>query len=179
MNRSAEELHNPDEAILLERARLLAREEIIGFSDETPLEIVEFILAGEHYAVEAAYLREVSPLRSLTPLPGTPPFVLGIINLRGVILSVLDIKKLFGLADKGLSDQAKVLVLSSPEMEFAILADAIVGNSSLLESTLRNDLPTLTGIRRDYLRGLTAEHLVLLDAGRLLADPSLIVNDAS
>jgi len=139
--------------------------------------VVEFILAHERYAVASEYVREVYPLEQLTPLPCTPAFVLGIVNLRGEILSVINIKKFFDLPEKGLTDLNKVIVLESEDRVFGILADAINGVRRILRSDIQPSLPTLTGIRQDYLQGVTAERVVVLDAEKLLADEKLIVQE--
>ena len=81
--------------ILKARAKALALEPEREKRKGEYLEVVEFLLAYETYAIETAYVREVYPLKELTVLPCTPPFVLGIINVRGQILSVIDIKKFF------------------------------------------------------------------------------------
>jgi purine-binding chemotaxis protein CheW len=163
-------------AILKERAKALAREPKENEAAEAQLEVVEFLLAYERYAIESSYVREVHPLKELTPLPGTPPFVLGIINVRGRILSVVDIKKFFDLPEKGLTDLNKVIILQSDEMEFGVLADVILGVRTIPLGELQPSLPTLTGIREDYLRGVTGERVVILDAEKLLSDPKMIVH---
>jgi purine-binding chemotaxis protein CheW len=58
-----------------------------------------------------------------------------------------------------------------------VLADVIVGVRSIRVESLQPSLPTLTGIRAEYLKGVTAERLVVLDLERLLADPKIIVNE--
>jgi purine-binding chemotaxis protein CheW len=163
-------------AILKERAKALAREPKENEAAEAQLEIVEFLLDYERYGIESSYVREVHPLKELTPLPGTPPFVLGIINVRGRILSVVDIKKFFDLPEKGLTDLNKVIILQSDEMEFGVLADVILGVRTIPLGELQPSLPTLTGIREDYLRGVTGERVVILDAEKLLSDPKMIVH---
>ncbi len=87
---------------LKERARALAREAAGIEEDESHLEVVEFMLAHERYALELTHIREVYPLKELTPLPGTPDFVLGIINVRGQILSIVDIKRFSIFLKRGL-----------------------------------------------------------------------------
>jgi purine-binding chemotaxis protein CheW len=140
------------------------------------LELLEFVLAGEHYALEFSYVREVCPLKELTPLPCVPSFVLGITNLRGQIVSVLDFKRFFDLPRVGLSDLNKVIVLADGGMEFGLLADAIVGLRQLPRSMLQPPLPTLSGIRADYLKGVTVERLIVLEAARLIHDDGLLVD---
>lgn len=146
-------------------------------AQEDFIEVVEFVLAFERYAFESSYVKEICPLNELTPVPCTPPFVLGMINLRGSILSVIDIKKFFDLPEKGLTDLNKVIILSSVEMEFGVLADSITGVSNIPSACLSTGLPTLGGIREDYLKGVTPDRLTVLDAGKLLGDRGIVVNE--
>lgn len=162
--------------ILAKRAGVLA--EGPPAEDTGPrLEIVEFLLAHERYGLETALVREVYPLKELTPVPCTPAHVLGIINVRGRTLSVIDLKKFFDLPEKGLGDLNKVIILSSAEMEFGILADVILGVRTLAAAALQPALSTLTGIREEYLKGLEADRTIVLDGARILADPKIIVNE--
>jgi len=141
------------------------------------IEVVIFQLAYETYGIETAWVREVYPLKDLTPLPCTPGFVAGIVNVRGQVISVIDIKKFFDLPEKGLTDLNKVIILSNGVMEFGILADSVVEVKSIPLNKIQAGLPTLTGIREDYLRGITAERLVILDAAKLLTDSNIIVHE--
>jgi purine-binding chemotaxis protein CheW len=162
------------QAILKARAQALAKP-----ASEAPaagFEALEFRLAGEHYAIANHWVREVYPLREFTPLPGTPPFVLGIVHMRGQIVSVLDLKKFFDLPSQGISDLNKVIVLDNGSMEFGILADAIVGTRRILDEDLQAALPTLTDIRADYLLGITRQRQVVLDGDKLLSDPAIVVS---
>jgi purine-binding chemotaxis protein CheW len=164
-------------AVLHARAAALARTPEAPRAAGSSLDVTEFLLAYETYGIESSYIHEVYPLKELTPLPGTPPFVLGIINVRGRILSVVDLKKFFDLPAKGLTDLNKVIVLRSPRMEFGVLADAILGVRSIPLDQLQPSLPTLTGIREEYLKGVTAERVVILDAAKLLSDRRMIVQE--
>lgn len=175
-----ERIWAPDQAetkrVLKERARVLSQEpvsgEVAGY-----LEVVEFLLAYETYAIESRFVREVYPLENLTPLPCTPAYVLGIVNVRGEMFSVVDIKKFFELPEKGLTDLNKLIVLDAGDMRFGILADAIAGVRHIPLAGIQPSLPTLTGIREAYLKGVTPEHTVILDAEKLLADEKMIVQE--
>src|SRR5688572_13339496 len=161
--------------ILKERAIALAREMKMENAGSA-IDVLEFDLAYERYSFELAYIREVCPLVELTPLPGTPDFVLGIVNVRGRVVSVIDIRKFFDLPDKGLSDLNKVVILSCDTREFGVLTDRIIRTRSLLTATLQESLPTLSDDRSQYLKGMTGERLIVLDAGKILCDEKLVVN---
>lgn len=165
-----------DELILQARAGVLAQAPAES-ADTEYIEVVTFVLAYETYGVETIYVNEVYPLKDLTPLPCTPPFVAGIINVHGRVLSVIDIKKFFELPAKGLSDLNKVIIISNGAMEFGILADAVLDVRHIPLREIQPSLATLTGIRDDYLRGITLNGLVVLDVISLLTDPKIIVHE--
>jgi purine-binding chemotaxis protein CheW len=162
--------------ILKERARLLAQEPEKKEAGET-LEILGFSLAHERYGIETSFIREVYPLKEYTPLPCTPAFVFGLINVRGQILSIIDMRKFFELPEKGISDLNKVIILHNVSMEFGILADEIIGVKTIPLRQLQMTLPTLTDIREKYLKGVTQDQMVVLDAAKLLIDKDMIVHE--
>jgi purine-binding chemotaxis protein CheW len=173
---SSEPAADEKRAILRKRAKLLARQPL---QEETggALDVLEFLLTYETYAIEMRWVAETYPLKDLTPLPCTPPFVAGIINVRGRILSVIDIRKFFDLPEKGLTDLNRVIIVHNGEMEFGILADEILGTRSIPLSEVQPPLPTLSGIREEYLKGVTRERTAILDGARLLSDKNLIVHE--
>ena len=164
------------ERILRERAQALARVPPPPAAD-TILELLEFGLASERYAIERRYVQEVHPLRELTPLPCTPPFILGIVNVRGRIVPVLDLKKFFELPERGLTDLHRTIIVRGHDLEIGLLADVIIGIRSVPAESLQPSLPTLTGIRADYLKGVADGRLVVLAVDRILSDPKIIVHE--
>lgn len=165
-----------EQSILKARAHTLAQAPEQAAATEC-IEVVTFLLAHETYGIETAYVREIHPLKDLTPLPCTPPFVVGIVNVRGQVISVIDIKKFFDLPEKGLFDLNKIIILSDGIMEFGILADAVLDVRSIPRQQIQPSLPTLTGIREQYLRGITADRLIVLDAYSLLTSCSIVVHE--
>ena len=164
--------------ILRARARFLAQERKEDKElPQSPLEVVEFLLASEHYGIELTNIREIHALSEFTPVPGTPAFVLGLTNVRGQILSLIDIKKLFDLPERGLTDLNKVIIVRTHQMELGILADAVLGVRTIAPSEFQTSLPTLTGIRAEYLKGITKDPLVILDVEKILSDGKIVVDD--
>jgi purine-binding chemotaxis protein CheW len=164
-------------AVLKARARNLAKIRQSEDPDAERIDILEFLLSGETYAIETCFIAETFPLADFTQLFCTPPFVMGIINLRGRIVSIVDMRRFFDLPIAGLSNLNRVIVVSDGKMDFGILADSIIGMRSLPLQDLQAPLPTLTGIREEFLAGITADRLVLLDMGRILADRRLVVHE--
>ncbi len=163
--------------ILKSCACALARPEKPGQSGDRWLEVIEFRLAKERYAIEHALVREVVALKEFTPLPCTPVFMPGIINVRGQILPLIDIKKFFDLPDAGITDLHLVIIVRAADVELGILADAITGVLAIPTDAIQSSLPTLTGIRSQYLKGVTDQMLVILDAAKILGDPRIVVDE--
>jgi purine-binding chemotaxis protein CheW len=163
------------DATLKERARQVARPETIV--EEGGIEVLAFQLAWETYAVETGFVREILALRALTPVPCTPPFVLGLINLRGELCPVIDLKRLFGLPEQGIVNATSAVVLHDQTMEFGIIADVIVGVQMLAKDAIQPPPATLTGINAAFLRGVTKDRTVVLDAASILSYPGIVVNE--
>lgn len=162
--------------LLRTRAQELSREaarEPVGDA----IEVVEFELADEHYGFELTRVREACLLREVTPVPCTPSFVLGIINLRGEIRTVINLKEFFGLPGKGITQLNKIILIQDGDMQLGILADEIRGVRSILLGDLQPVLPTLTGVRADYFRGVTSDRLIVLDAVKILADERIVIQE--
>jgi purine-binding chemotaxis protein CheW len=138
---------------------------------------LEFRLAQEHYALETRFVREVQPLRDLTRLPCTPHFVLGIVNIRGRIVPVLDLRKFLDLPEKGLADLHCVILVQSGDIELGLLADVIVGIRPLPIRSLEAALSTLAGVRADFIIGVTDERLIVLNLKNILSDPKILVHE--
>jgi purine-binding chemotaxis protein CheW len=163
--------------ILRARARILAQEPESKREAEKNIEVLAFLLAHEMYAVETQFIREVYPLTELTPLPCTPDYIYGIINIRGQILTIIDMKKFLDLPEKGITNLNRVIVVREGELELGILADEIIGIRNIPESGLNPPLPTMTGIHAGYIKGVAGEGAILLDMERFLNDRQLIVHE--
>jgi purine-binding chemotaxis protein CheW len=161
--------------ILHTRAAQLALESIDDSHDEDRMEVVAFVLAGEIYGIESAFVREVTQLKNVTQLPSTPPFVFGITNVRGRLLSVINLKNLLHLPARGITDMNKILIVRTSDLEVGLLVDDVKGIQMICPETLQTSLATLTGVQSDYLRGVTQDQWVILDIQKILADPGIIV----
>ncbi|MDO8727330.1 MAG: chemotaxis protein CheW [Candidatus Methanoperedens sp.] len=163
--------------ILKARAVALAKQPEEKKVKDESIEVVEFKLSHENYGIESSYVREVYPLKELTPVPCTPPFVLGIINVRGKILPVIDLRKFFDLPENGLDDTNRAIIVQNGRMEFGILADVVLEVHSIPLTEIQPPLPTFTGIRAEYIRGVTKERLAVLDIEKILSDKKIIVHE--
>ncbi|MFH0735983.1 MAG: chemotaxis protein CheW [bacterium] len=169
---SPEEKH----IILKARAKVLADENEETSCTKKYIDIIEFGLASEKYGIENMYVREVYPLKDFTTLPGLPSFVLGIINVRGQIVSVIDLKKFFNLPWKGIGELNKVIILRNQQMEFGILCDTVYDARSISLDLIQKSPVCANGISADYLKGITEDFTIILDVKKILKDKKIIIH---
>lgn len=158
---------------LKERAKTIAKQSEQSEDNGAYLEIVEFFLSKEKYALELKHIREVYAVKEITLLPFAP-FVLGIINLRGQILSIIDLKELYELSAGGCTENQKAIILSSDTMEFGILTDGIVGVSKIPVNLIQPRISTLKDSRSEHIKGITRERTVVLDGEKILSDKKIL-----
>jgi purine-binding chemotaxis protein CheW len=139
------------------------------------IEVLEFTSAGERYAFEAACVAQVNPMCAITPIPGTPDFVVGIISVEGDILSVIDLRSLLDLPISRLTEPTSIIILKGQTIEFGILAEEILGIKRYSPESVERELPALTDTVNTYLKGVTSTRTAILDADQLLSDPRLVV----
>ncbi len=166
-----------NEEILAARAKLISgarsvQNEPSGYE----LSVVEFMLVPERYAVEEQFVGEVLILKELTSIPGVPNYVAGIANIRGRIVSILNLKILLGIASKGITELNRIIILKHNKMEFGILADSILGSRSFPSGQLAPKPVTFQGDTSRYVKGITADGLVILDCVQLLSDKAITIN---
>ena len=163
--------------ILMNRARAFARPETTQPVSTEPLELMVFRLGGEGYGIESVHVLEVLALRQLTLVPSAPPVLLGIMNHRGRILPVLDLRHLFGLSRQAVADAGRIVAVEAGEMRFGFQVEEVIG-------TMRVDAHVLgppshqveESGRRIPARGVTADMITVLDVQALASDPRIVIN---
>lgn len=163
--------------LLKKRAAEMAKEPELKSEGSEYITIIAFSLSEENYGIETEFVSEVYHIKEFTALPGVPSYILGVINVRGKIMEVIDLKKLFNLPEKGIGELNKVIILQHDQMEFGILADVVQGTQTIALEDIRAIPHTVSGIGEVYLMGVTKEHLIILSAENLLTDKSIVVND--
>jgi len=165
-------------ALLLARARHLAGA-LDGPSELAAQRTVEYLLCrlgAEWYALEIARLSAVQTARSLSPLPCALPFIAGLLNVRGTVVTVIDLTRGLHLGDKAHPDDALVLLTDCAAGggvgQVGLLVDAVDGVRRLALDTLA---PSLSG--DPAVRGIAEGGVVVLDLAALLGDGRFEVFD--
>jgi purine-binding chemotaxis protein CheW len=162
-------------AILAERAKALTKSNHQQTGAST--QHVVFVLANETYGIPIEYIAEVQPLRDVTPVPCTPNFVVGVINIRGSIYSVIDIRSLFGVPSAERTESTKVILVRGGGMELGILADDVKGAASVLLTDVKPVLASHAAAKEEYIQGVTQDMMTILNLDVLLKDERIIVRE--
>jgi purine-binding chemotaxis protein CheW len=143
-------------------------------------------LGREVYGIEVKYILEIQPAMRITRVPRVPDWVTGVVNLRGRILSVLDLRRFFGLAPAEEKDQATpfrdLVIVETPTMEVALLTESVLEVELFPTSRIQDVAGTIRGVGAEYVRGVMeqgaeAAMVVVLDLPALLADERLIIQE--
>ncbi len=117
-------------------------------------QLVCFKLADEEYAIKITDIQEVIRVQRITPLPQMPEFVLGVINLRGYVISVFDLRKKLHLPAKNFDNKTKIVVAKIEERMFSMIVDEILENVTLEQDRI-DPAPTVKmKINRECVLGL-------------------------
>lgn len=165
------------EVVMAERARLLAQVPQEAPDTSEILELMILQLGSERVGLETRYIREVNRLTDATPIPGAPDFLIGVTNLRGQVLAVMELRSLLGITIEK-SDDPPLIVLGTDRPEFGVIVDAVHEVTTLRIDEILPLPGSINGVARDYLRGVTEEALLIADGGVLLADERLYMDEA-
>lgn len=147
------------------------------------MEIIEFALntnnSVEKYAIEVLYVNEVYSVKRVTALPCTPPFIIGIMNFRGKIISVIDIRTFLGFSVKKIDGNAvrKVIVIKVDEIEVGIAADSILGCNKVSLTEIQQNVLTITNLKDNYFKGVTKGMSIVLNIENIMLDEKIIVDE--
>ena len=114
-------------------------------SNDPILQWVTFRLEEETYGINVMQVQEVLRISEIAPVPGAPIYVLGIINLRGNVVTVIDTRKRFGLNPHELDDNSRIVIIETDKQVFGILVDSGCG---LLSVTAAHALINFISLRR-------------------------------
>jgi purine-binding chemotaxis protein CheW len=153
-----------NEAILREQARRYAQIPTDSH-DASETEVLLFQLGDEQYAFELGLLQSVHPTRGITHVPGAPAPVVGILNVRGEVVTILDLASAFGTKrasqDNG---ETRVLLIDAPSGgRVGLLVDAVLGVRRLAFAELDR-----SWLRQDYASGIADARVVLVNLKQFL-----------
>lgn len=141
--------------------------------DDAVLQWVTFRLANETYGINVMQVQEVLRYSDIAPVPGAPPYVLGIINLRGNVVTVIDTCQRFGLSPIEITDNTRIVIIETQQQVIGILVDSVAEVVYLKQSEIETTPNVGNEESAKFIQGVThreGELLILVDLNKLLGE---------
>lgn len=141
------------------------------FDSKELLQLVTFRLGNEEFSLDILRVQEIIRHMELTRVPRTPDFVDGVINLRGRVIPVLDLRKRFGLPSDERTNETRIIVVDVDSKTVGLKVDAVSEVLRLPADTVEPAPAIVTGAESDYIKGvgkLDGRLLILLDVEKIL-----------
>jgi len=142
-------------------------------SNDEIIQWVTFRLDDEKYGIRVMQVQEVLRMTEIAPVPGAPEYVLGIINLRGNVVTVIDSRKRFGLAEAEIDDSTRIVIIEADKHVVGILVDSVAEVVDLRTSEIDAAPNVGNDDSSKYIQGVHSrdnELLILVDVNKLLTD---------
>lgn len=137
------------------------------------LQWVTFRLEDETYGINVMQVQEVLRYTEIAPVPGAPDYVLGIINLRGNVVTVIDTRARFGLPSGEVSDNSRIVIIESDKQVIGILVDSVAEVVYLKSSEIDSAPNVGTDESAKFIQGVSnrdGQLLILVDLNKLMTD---------
>ncbi len=141
--------------------------------DQTEQQLVVFELNNEVYGVDIAKVHEIIRMQNITQVPRAPQFVEGVINLRGRVIPVVDLRKRFGFAKTEHSKQSRIVVVEIEGQTIGMIVDGVSEVLRVPTASIEPPSPVVTTLDSDYLRGIAKLEdslIILLQLDKILSD---------
>jgi purine-binding chemotaxis protein CheW len=131
---------------------------------ETQIELLGFMLSDEQYALDILEIKEIVRLQAVTPVPRSPPWLKGIVTLRGVIVPIFDLRSRLGLAEIEHGPETRIVVVYRGEEFAGLIVDSITQVMRLPVEAIEPPPQTIGPVEAGYLRGVARfrDQLVIL-----------------
>ncbi len=144
--------------------------------DDELLQLVTFSISEEEFGVDILKVREIIRTMEITKVPRAPEFVEGVINLRGKVIPIIDMRRRFGLPFKKHDSSTRIIVITMNDLIVGFVVDSVSEVLRIPVSTVEPPPPVVAGLESDYISGvgkLADRLLILLDLDKLLSTDDL------
>ena len=142
-------------------------------SKDESVQWVTFRLADETYGINVMQVQEVLRVSEIAPVPGAPHYVLGIINLRGTVVTVIDTRIRLGLPTSEVTDSTRIVIIETARHVVGILVDCVAEVVDVASSEVESAPNVGSDESANYIQGVASrdnELLILVDLNKLLTD---------
>lgn len=140
------------------------------------LQLVTFTISEEEFAIDILKVQEIIRVMEITKVPNSPPFVDGVINLRGKVIPVIDLRRRFGMESRPHDSQTRIIVIDLHSMIVGFVVDGVSEVLRIQSNTVEPPPAVVAGVESEYIKGvgkLDDRLLILLDLDKLLTGEEL------
>lgn len=144
--------------------------------DDELLQLVTFSIGEEEFGVNILKVQEINRTMEITKVPRAPAFVEGVINLRGKVIPIIDLRRRFGLTSKPEDKDTRIIVIEINSIIVGFVVDAVSEVLRIPASTVEPPPPVVAGVESDYVSGvgkLKDRLLIMLDLDKLLSSEDM------
>jgi len=142
------------------------------------MKVIVFTLAHEEYGIEVDKVRTIERMVPITRVPKTPAFVKGVINLRGVVIPVIDLRGRFGLAETDYTENTRIVIVAAHELEVGFIVDSANDVLDVDGDAIENPPEVVGGVKAKYISGVAkigdSRLLILLNLAEVLNRSEII-----
>ena len=149
------------------------RKEVYSMSEQSvaDIKLIVFQLHGKEYGISVDFVHGIEKVQKITRVPGTASFVKGVINLRGIVTPIIDLRKRFGLEETEYNDSTRVIIVAFDDIEVGLIVDAANDVIDISEGDIEPS-PEMVGVESDeFVKGVVKVDnrlLILLDLEKIL-----------
>ena len=147
-------------------------ENVVTENVNDELKLIIFKLGREEYGMDILRVQEIKRMMSITRVPSTPPFIKGVINLRGSVLPVIDLRTRLGLVEAELGDAARIIVIIANDTTVGFIVDEVVEVTTINTQNIEVAHALSTGLSTEYISGIAKADNRLF----IMLNPDSIVN---
>jgi purine-binding chemotaxis protein CheW len=140
---------------------------------EQVLQLVTFTLRNEEYAVDILNVQEINRITEITQVPNSPPYVEGVINLRGKVMPVINLRKKFGLEDKETDDTSRIIIMDIKGVTNGLVVDSVSEVLRIPTDIVEPPPPMSSDMDSKFIKGvakLENRLIILIDIDELLGE---------
>src|SRR5262245_24343847 len=147
-------------------------------ADSPVIQLVGFRLDNEDYAIAITKIQEIILMKPITRIPQVPDFIEGLINLRGSVIPIVNLRKRFGLPAREVDDETRTIVVNVHDKTVGCIVDAVTQVMRINRDQIQPPPLSVLAVAHQYLSGLARLEdrlLIILDIDRLFDEQSLAV----
>jgi len=136
-------------------------------------QFVVFKLETEEYGIDIMNVREIAPYQEVSKVPNTPPFIEGVINFRGVVIPIINLKKKFSLNDGEIQSETRLIIMNLEDKQIGFIVDEASETVRLDDSEIEPAPELIAGVDRAYILGVGKKEerlIILIDLIRILSE---------